>query len=365
MSQPVASTGTVDGVRRRPLRRPRRRSPSAQLPAVIAEQPPVTVDALCGRWRLALDTAAEALRVGSESLPAEEVAQRRKALAAEREVTLGLLRALARERGADTRFLHLAPRGEARRLLGLPSATAACVFNLDGVLIPSAALHAAAWQTTFDEFIWARTERTGGRFAPFDPSRDYGRHLHARPRLDGVRAFLASRGIRLPEGSPDDPAGAETVHGLANRKNTVLQRRLNADGVTAYAGSLHYLQTAAEAGLRRAVVSASANTPAILERSGLSALIEERVDGTMMVQRNLRPKPAPDTVLAACGLLGIDPERTAAFETSPTGIVAARAAGLAFVVGVDQFGQAAALRSAGADHVVPGLAELLAKRLAA
>jgi beta-phosphoglucomutase-like phosphatase (HAD superfamily) len=325
----------------------------------------VTVDALCGRWRAALDAAGEALRAGSESLPAVEVARRRKALGAERDATLGLLRDLARERGADARFLHLAPRTDSRRVLGLPSSVDACVFNLDGVLIPSAALHAAAWQATFDEFIWARTERTGGRFPPFSPGRDYAAHLHARPRLEGVRAFLASRGIRLPEGSPDDPPGAETVHGLANRKNEVLRRRLDADGVRAYAGSLHYLQTAAEGGIRRAVVSASANTPAILERSGLSTLIEERVDGTTMVQRNLRPKPAPDTLLAACELLGVEPERCAAFETSPAGVAAARAAGLAFVIGVDQFGQAAALRSAGADQVVPGLAELLAQRLAA
>ena len=329
------------------------------------KQPPFTVEALCGRWRTALDAAGEALRAGSESLPAAEVARRRKALAAERDATLGLLRALARERGADARFLHLAPRTESRRILGLPSSIDACVFNLDGVLIPSAALHAAAWRTTFDEFIWARTDRTGGHFAPFDPSRDYATHLHGRPRLDGVRAFLASRGIRLPEGSPDDPAGAETVHGLANRKNEVLRRRLDAEGVTAYAGSLHYLLTAGEAGIRRAVVSASANTPAILERSGLSALIEERVDGTTMAQRNLRPKPAPDTLLAACDLLGIEPGRSAAFETTPAGVVAARAAGFALVVGVDQFGQAAALRGAGADQVVPGLAELLEQRVAA
>ena len=325
----------------------------------------MTVDELCGQWRAALDAAAEALRVGSESLPAAEVARRRKELAAERDATLGLLRALARERGSDARFLHLAPRTEARRVLGLPTAVAACVFNLDGVLIPSAALHAAAWNTTFDEFIWARTERTRGRFAPFDPIRDYATHLHGRPRLDGVRTFLASRGIRLPEGSPDDPPGAETVHGLANRKNEVLQRRLEAEGVTAYAGSLHYLLTAEEAGIRRAVVSASANTPEILERSGLSTLIEERVDGTTMVQRNLRPKPAPDTLLAACELLEVEPERSAAFETTPAGVAAARAAGFTLVVGVDQFGQAAALRRAGADQVVPGLAELLEQRLAA
>ena len=325
----------------------------------------MTVDALCGRWRVALEAAGEALRTGSESLPAAEVAQRRKALAAERDSTLSLLRALAREQGADARFMHLAPRADARRVLGLPSAVAGCVFNVDGVLIPSAALHAAAWSATFDEFIWARTERTGGRFAPFDPRKDYAEHMHGRPRLDGVRAFLASRGIRLPEGSPADAAGAETVHGLANRKNEILRRRLDTDRVAAYAGSLHYLETAAEAGIRRAVVSASANTPTILERSGLSALIEERVDGTTMAQRGLQAKPAPDTLLAACDLLGIEAGAAAAFETTTAGIAAARAARFAFVVAVDQFGNATALQRAGADLVVASLAELLAQRLAA
>jgi len=365
MTQSAALTGTIAGGTRRPQRRHRQRSPSAPVPAVTAEQPLVTVDALCGRWRTALDAAGEALRAGSESLPAAEVAQRRKALAAERDATLGLLRALASEQGADARFVHLAPRDESRRVLGLPSSVDACVFNLDGVLIPSAALHAAAWRATFDDFIWARTERTHGRFAPFDPRSDYAAHMHGRPRLDGVRAFLASRGIRLPEGATTDRPGTETVHGLANRKNEILRQRLDSDGVAAYAGSLHYLQTAAEAGMRRAVVSASANTPAILERSRLTELIEARVDGTTMARRRLRPKPAPDTLLAACDELDIEPGRCAAFETTTAGIVAARAAGFALVVGVDQFGNAAALRGSGADIVVPSLAELLAQRLAA
>jgi len=365
MSQPDALTGRIAGARPRPQRRRQRRPTSAAVPVLAAVQTPVTVDALCAQWRMALEAASEALRAGSESLPAAEVAQRRKTLAAERDTTLGLLRALAREQGANARYLHLAPRSESRRVLGLPSSVDACVFNLDGVLIPSAALHAAAWQATFDQFIWARTERTGGRFTPFDPRTDYAEHMHGRPRLDGIRAFLASRGIRLREGATTDPPGTESVHGLANRKNEILRRRLDSGGVTAYAGSLHYLQTAAEAGIRRAVVSASANTPTILERSGLSELIEARVDGTTMAERGLRPKPAPDTLLAACHALRVEPGRCAAFETTAAGIVAARTAGFAFVVGVDQFGNAARLRSAGADVVVPNVAEFLAQRLVA
>lgn len=343
----------------------RRRAP----PRVRAEQatgtPPVTLDALCAHWRAALDEAGEALRAGAESLPAPELAWRRTGLAAERDATLRILRALARERGVDGRFLHLFPRADARRLLGLPATARACIFNLDGVLIPSAALHGAAWSSTFDELIWTRTERTHGQFAPFDPRSDYARHMHGKPRLDGVRAFLASRGISLPEGTPDDPPGAETVHGLANRKNELLRQRLDVDGVAGYAGSLHYLQTAADAGVRRAVVSASANTPRILERSGLASLIETSVDGRTMATKHLRPKPAPDTLVAACDALGTDPSEAVAFETTPAGVTAARAAGFASIIGVDQFGQETALRRAGADQVVPGLADLLERRLAA
>jgi HAD superfamily hydrolase (TIGR01509 family) len=293
------------------------------------------------------------------------VARRRTELAAERGRTLGLLRARARERGEGARFLHLEPRSDARRLLALPAGVRACVFNLDGVLIPSARLHAAAWRQTFDEFVWARTERTGGRFAPFNPLTDYPALLHGRPRLDGVRAFLESRGIRLPEGSPDDEPGAETVPGLANRKNESLRRRLEEEGLSAYAGSVVYLRTAAECGLRRAVVSASANTPAILAGSGLAPLVEVAVDGNTMVAEGLRPKPAPDTLLAACAALGVPPAEAAAFETTPAGVEAARAAGFAHVVAVDQFGRGPALRAAGADELVGELAELLERRLAA
>jgi HAD superfamily hydrolase (TIGR01509 family) len=342
-----------------------RRTPRQPRPRVPSPPRRIGADELCARWRAALDAADGALLAGAESLPRAEVARARGRVAAERGTTLRLLRALARERGESGRFLELAPRTDVRRLLGLPAGVRACVFTLDGVLIGSATLHAAAWRQTFDELVWARTERTGGRFAPFDPVRDYREHLHARPRLDGVRAFLASRGMRLPEGEPGDPPGAETVHGLANRKNEILRRRIDEVGVTAYAGSLHYLRTAAEGGLRRAVVSASANTPAILARSGLAPFVDASVDGATMVAEHLRPKPAPDALLAACRLLGVEPAETAAFETTPAGVAAARAAGCACVVAVDQFGQAAALRAAGADQVVPGLAELLEQRLAA
>lgn len=336
---------------------------AAEVSAVREER--ITLETLCNRWRSALDATDAALRAAAGSLPPDELRRRSFELATERKTTLGVLKAVAHARGVNARYLHLRSRGEARRLLGLPAPVEACVFNLDGVLIGSATLHAGAWTTTFDEFIERRIERTSGQFAPFDPRTDYGRYLHGKTRLEGVRAFLASRGISLPEGEPDDPPGAETVNGLANRKNDVLKRRLDESGVTAYEGSRVYLQTALDAGMHTAVVSASANTATILERSGLAPLIERYVDGNAMRTERLRPKPAPDALVAVCALLDVTPAHAAAFETTPAGVVAARAAEFAVVVGIDQFEQAYALRAAGASPVFPGLAEILDETLAA
>ena len=169
----------------------------------------------------------------------------------------------------------------------------ACVFNLDGALIGSAPIHAAAWADTFNEFISARVERTGGRFVAFDSRNDYYAHLHGRPRLDGVRAFLASRGVSLPEGDPNDEPGSETVHGLANRKRAALLHRLEDADLSAFVGSRRYLQLCEDAGLRRAVVSASANTQTILALTGLTSLIEARIDGNTMVAEQLRASRRP------------------------------------------------------------------------
>jgi len=340
-------------------------TPSPPRAPTEVREPRISVEGLCDGWRAALDAADNALLAARESLPPDELRSRRLALAKERKSTIDLLKAIARARGESARYLHLLPSGEAKRLLGLPAAVEACVFNLDGVLIGSATLHAAAWTTTFDEFIHRRVDRTRGQFAPFEPRTDYARYLHGTPRLAGVRAFLASRGISLPEGEPSDAAGAETVHGLANRKNQVLRRRLDEGGVTAYEGSRVYLETAREAGIRTAVVSASANTAMILDRCGLAPLIERYVDGNAMTTQDLRPKPSPDALHAVCALLDVPPAHAAAFETTAAGVVAARAAGFAAVLGIDQFDQAQALRAAGATPVVPGLAEILDERLAA
>jgi HAD superfamily hydrolase (TIGR01509 family) len=339
---------------------------SEETAETVSREAPVTADMLRARWLAAFDAAHLALRCASPYLPANELHDRAALLEAERDLTTVLLQALAQDEPASRQMwpLTFSP-WDARQLLGLPEGLDACVFNLDGVLIGSASIHRTAWTETFDEFIRRRIERTGGRFAPFNPRVDYPQHIHGKPRLDGVRAFLASRGISLREGEPGDPPGLETVHGLANRKNQLLLRQLDAHGVKAFEGSRRYLEIARDAGLKRAVVSASANTQTILERSGLADLIDESVDGHTIAAEQLRPKPAPDTLLAACRLLGVDPQRAAAFETTPAGIASARAAGFRFVIGVNGTRLADALRTEAADLVVSGPAELLAEKIAA
>lgn len=328
---------------------------------------PVDLDALSTHWRLAFWRADDALRAAELDLPAAERRRRGAKLALEREATARLLDAVAKQE--HVRLAHRVgqPR-PTKPMLGLPNDALACVFELEGVLTGSAAVHAAAWAETFDDLLLTRFERAGerfGPFAPFNPRTDYPAYMHGRPRLDGVRAFLASRGILLPEGAPDDPPSAETVHGLANRKNQALLRRLAAQGVNAYEGSRRYLEAARDAGVRSAVVSASGNTGAILERAGLAGLIERRVDGNAIVAAKLRAWPAPDVLLAACRQLDVRPEQTAVFETAAAGIAAGRAGHFELVVGVDRSGDAGALSREGADRVVGDLAELLDPRIAA
>jgi beta-phosphoglucomutase-like phosphatase (HAD superfamily) len=328
-------------------------------------EPRVGLDELGVHWRHALRAARQAIDAGR--LPDDETRARSHALRAEIDETQALLATMGREH--NSRFLPtVVSRVDARRLLGLPPEIAAIVVNLDGVLIGSATLHVAAWQRTFDEFLLARMERTHGRWDLFNPRLDYASHLHARPRLDGVREFLASRGIRLAEGGPADAAGSETVYGLANRKAEVLRRLLDEKGLAAFDGSRSYLELAHEAGIRCAVVSASANTTAILERAGLAPLVDERVDGTTIEREHLEVKPAPDTLLAACRLLAVEPGRAAAFETTRAGVLAGRRAGFDLIIGVDGATGAdpgAALRAVGADLVVHDVEDLLEQRIAA
>lgn len=241
-------------------------------------------------------------------------------------------------------------------VLGLPDDVRACLFDLDGVLTNTAAVHAAAWKRVFDEFL---REREGSAFTPFDAETDYDRYVDGKPRQDGVRDFLASRGITLAEGQPDDPVSAPTVYGLGNRKNADLTRRIAQDGVEVFAGSRRYLQAAQQAGLGRVVVSSSANTALVLRATGLDQYIQGRIDGVTLAQRQLPGKPKPDSFLAGAELAGVSPDQAAVFEDALAGVAAGRAGHFRYVVGVDRVGQAEELRQHGADVVVVDLAELL------
>ncbi len=244
-------------------------------------------------------------------------------------------------------------------VLGLPEEVTACLFDLDGVLTNTAAVHSKAWAQTFDSFLQARSRRTGEPFTAFDPLADYDEYVDGKPREDGVRDFLASRDIRLPEGGPGDDPAAETVWRLGERKNGILRQRIAEDGVEVFAGSRRYLEAAQRAGLRRAVVSSSANTAEVLEVTGLASLVEARIDGVVAKERHLPGKPAPDTYLAGAQALGVAPGQAAVFEDALAGVEAGRAGGFAYVVGVDRVGQAADLKQHGADVVVRDLGELL------
>ena len=243
--------------------------------------------------------------------------------------------------------------------LGLPSQIRACLFDLDGVLTQTARVHAAAWKEMFDAFLRERAGQTGEKFVPFDPVADYDTYVDGKPRYDGVRSFLASRGIELPEGGPSDPPSAETVYGLGNRKNELVLAMLKQDGVQVYEGSVSYVRAVRDAGLHRAVVSASANCREVLQAAGIEDLFEVRIDGIVVEQKHLKGKPAPDTFLAAAEQLGVKPAEAAVFEDALAGVEAGRAGHFGFVVGVDRTGQREALVQHGADIVVSDLAELL------
>ncbi|WP_018221439.1 HAD family hydrolase [Salinispora pacifica] len=247
-------------------------------------------------------------------------------------------------------------------MLGLPAHVTACLFDLDGVLTQTARVHNAAWRATFDEFLRRRAAANDEPFTPFDPDEDYRRYVDGRPRYDGVRAFLSARDIVLPEGTPDDPPEAETVHGLGNCKNVRLLQELRTHGVDAYPGSVRYLRAATDAGLRRAVVTASANGGEVVAASGLAELLEVRVDGLVARAEKLRGKPEPDTFLAGAERLGVAPGNAAVFEDALAGVAAGRAGDFGYVVGVDRVGQAGALLAHGADIVVRDLAELIESR---
>ena len=240
--------------------------------------------------------------------------------------------------------------------LGLPDDVRLCLFDLDGVLTDTAAVHTVAWKSMFDGYLRARD---GDGFVPFDPAVDYPRYVDGKPRADGVRSFLQSRGIELPDGDRDDGPERETVHGLGARKNELVLELIERDGVEVFAPSVDYLRAVRAAGLRTAVVSSSANTQQVLEVTGLAALLDLRMDALVAHARGLRGKPAPDTFLAAAEGLGGGPADAAVFEDALAGVQAGVAGGFAYVVGVDRANQGEALKAAGADVVVCELDELM------
>jgi beta-phosphoglucomutase family hydrolase len=244
-------------------------------------------------------------------------------------------------------------------MFGLPDGVAACLFDMDGVVTQTAVVHAAAWKDMFDEFLRSRAEATGTEFVPFDQHAEYDAYVDGKPRLDGTRSFLASRGIHLPEGTPDDPPGTPTIWGLSNRKNDLVLAKLAAGGVQVYEGSIAYIHAVKGKGISTAIVSASANTTQVLDSAGIAGLFDVQVDGVVAKQRGLRGKPEPDTFLAAAEALNVAADHAAVFEDAQAGVAAGRAGGFALVVGVDRVGQAEALLEHGADVVVKDLAELL------
>ncbi len=243
-------------------------------------------------------------------------------------------------------------------MIGLPDKIRACLFDLDGVLTSTAVLHRRAWTQTFDDFL---RRRDGAGFAPFT-ERDYILYVDGRPRADGVRTFLTSRGIELPEGTPADPPDADTVNGVGNRKNELLLRVIDEGGVQPYPGSVRYLQAVRDAGLGVAVVTSSANGEAVLQAADLDRYVQARIDGVVIEERGLRGKPAPDSFLAGAEALGVDPDEAAVFEDALSGVEAGRDGDFGYVVGVDRAHQADDLLSHGANIVVQDLAELLQPR---
>ena len=322
---------------------------------------PADLEPAANHWQRALDADYRALHAVEGILPSADLASRMYALTRERHDVEAVLAQLARTTGAlPVPWLAQVPVTTAA--LGLPERVEACVFDLDGVLTDSGLLHAWAWAETFDPFLLELSQRGGWHFIPFDRDEDYRSYVDGRPRLEGVHAFLTSRGIRLPEGRPDDASGAETAYGLARRKTELLTHALDVRGVAPLDGARRYLEAAGRAGLLRAVVSASTRTLPMLTLAGLGRLLEAHVDALAIGDERLRPRPAPDLLLAACRRLGVPPEAAVTFTDSPAGVAAGRTAGLT-IIGVGPGSRGDLLYDSGAERVVPTLDTLLDHRI--
>ena len=364
----VAVTPRVAGTdRASTARRPRLRAaePRTDAERELGAEPPqaLGLDTLASRWQRALDAAQRALTAAAGSLPDADLALRRRELAQERLQTAQVLTRLADLAGRAP-APWLSPVPVTAQMLGLSTTVRACLFDLDGVLTDSALLHARAWAEVFDNFLLRLSDKTGWHFIPFDRNADYRAYIDGRPRLEGVHAFLASRGIHLPEGRPDDPSEADTALSLAIAKSEALARGLRQSSVTALDGARRYLEAAGHAGLERAVISASASTLPMLELAGLATLVEEHVDADVIRVEGLHSRPAPDVLLSACGHLGIRPDEAVTFTHSPAGVAAGHTAGME-VIGVGDDAHGDLLRGFGADRVVPTLSALLDRRLLA
>jgi beta-phosphoglucomutase-like phosphatase (HAD superfamily) len=313
------------------------------------------LDTVADDWQFALDAAGRALDASERTFPAEQLHARRRLLAQERLETEHDLAALAAGIGARRRP-WLSPFPLHPALLGVSETTRACIFDLDGVLTDSGVLHAAAWAEVLDDVLLRLTEPTGWHFIPFDRVADYAAYIDGRPRLEGIRLFLRSRGIQLS----DEEEGE-----LARRKSDALGLRLSERGVNAVGGARVYLEAAGRARLERAVVSSSTRTLPMLELAGLAGLVEARVDAEQIAEGGLRSRPAPDILLRACELLGVEPEAAVSFAHTADGVSAARTAGLRVVgVSADER-ERDRLLAFGAEQVAPALAALLDRRVAA
>ena len=238
----------------------------------------------------------------------------------------------------------------------------AVIFDMDGVVTETAVVHAAAWKKLFDAYLRARAEETGEAFVPFDEHADFERYVDGKNRYDGVRSFLESRGITLPDGSPDDPAGSDTVCAMGNDKDNYFLADVRQNGVRAYESTVRLLHDLRARGVKIGLVSASRNAEEVLGAAGVIDLFDARVDGVVAAEMNLRGKPDPATFLEAARRLGVDPARAAVVEDALAGVAAGRAGHFGLVVGVARGGQDEALRDAGAGVVVADLADLEAVR---
>jgi beta-phosphoglucomutase family hydrolase len=235
----------------------------------------------------------------------------------------------------------------------------AVLLDLDGVITNTANLHAACWKQMFDEYLQKRATQRGEAFRPFDLAADYRLYVDGKPRFDGVRDFLTSRDIRLPEGSPDDLPQAETVGGLGNRKNDLVNKVIEDIGVQPYEGSVKLIHQLRQRGFKTAVVTSSEHCEAFLRAAKLDAFFEVRVDGNMVHVQHLAGKPAPDTFLMAAKLLGVEPTRAVVIEDAISGVQAGVSGNFGLVIGVARKGNAEELRRHGAHLVVNDLGELV------